>query len=437
MIIAGTQANSLAQFLSNSGVDVEYCFNSVQDAKSVIENSIIKIDKLLYVYQPSIMNIRSDMSLMLRLLTDNFFSIREIVFIQKKDNTYSKVEAYVAEVVSECNKVLDSGRRKSSIMYSPKPIDGELTFQNVSSALFGITENENFKNSILNVYRYEKDNEATTAYVPKNTKDYRVEPFNFSRIQNDDKSRENLIRTDSGNLIVDDNNNLEVKLNEPPQFDSLNNRDTIFKNLFIITGEPCSGKSVWSCILSASAIYLKQKVLILDFSYAAHVKEELESNYLDFSHADVSGYLKNGLDDSKLLHVITPAKSEFDIRYDFLQVFLSLKQRSNYNKILILTDSTDLDHCMSITYTILNKVCYCAIPIQSNLKYLDRAINTCIKVCPVYVFLNSILVNKSSNAVDTDSLKNRYGQNLKFVSTKPFTDFNVTGVFCTKILEGE
>ena len=84
MIIAGAQANSLAQFLSNSGVDVEYCFNSVQDAKSVIENSIIKIDKLLYVYQPSIMNIRSDMSLMLRLLTDNFFSIREIVFIQKK-----------------------------------------------------------------------------------------------------------------------------------------------------------------------------------------------------------------------------------------------------------------------------------------------------------------------------------------------------------------
>ena len=92
---------------------------------------------------------------------------------------------------------------------------------------------------------------------------------------------------------------------------------------------------------------------------------------------------------------------------------------------------------MSITYAILNKVCYCAIPIQSNLKYIDRAINTCIKVCPVYVFLNSILVNKSGNTVDTASLKDRYGQNLKFVSTKPFLDFNVTGVFCTKILEGE
>ena len=65
MLVAGDQSKKLANHLTNNGAfKAEYVLPTLQDNQEFLKSSIIKIDKLLYVFRPDQMNIRAEMAIL-------------------------------------------------------------------------------------------------------------------------------------------------------------------------------------------------------------------------------------------------------------------------------------------------------------------------------------------------------------------------------------
>ncbi|MFQ9150833.1 MAG: hypothetical protein ACLR6B_04075 [Blautia sp.] len=95
IVVAGEQSENLATYLASSGSKVIGSYPTLMDGKGAIENSIFHIDKMVYVYHPTTMDIRQDMSCLLRLVTGNFS-------LCKRDCLYHEE----GPAVAACNRIL-------------------------------------------------------------------------------------------------------------------------------------------------------------------------------------------------------------------------------------------------------------------------------------------------------------------------------------------
>ena len=77
MIVAGEQTNELARHLGSSGVfKVDFAYKNLYEYEEEIRNSIITVDKFLYVYQSAQMKSRLDMSILQNLKYLIIFSLK-------------------------------------------------------------------------------------------------------------------------------------------------------------------------------------------------------------------------------------------------------------------------------------------------------------------------------------------------------------------------
>ena len=125
MIVAGRQSAKLAEHLNKTGAfRADYVYHSLAQNQEKIKNSIIKVDKLLYIYQPEedngVTSIREDMVILQKLIiSDEFFSTNEVIFIQKSSSLSEQAADYFNTVMKECTAALRQERhKKAQILYS-------------------------------------------------------------------------------------------------------------------------------------------------------------------------------------------------------------------------------------------------------------------------------------------------------------------------------
>ena len=187
IVFAGMQTDELSEHLEvNCSFKVMFKAPSLIGAKESIQNSIIKADKLLYVYHKDQMNIRSDMAFLRELfLSDSFFEVKEVLFIQKEDIDSDQAEKYFVNIMQDVTKIQKESKRFLSVLeYSYKTVNSILTFQSISEVLLGVTQSAVVKNTTSNFYRYEKGDSAKEVYVPNKKQGAFIEPFNFDSLIN-------------------------------------------------------------------------------------------------------------------------------------------------------------------------------------------------------------------------------------------------------------
>ena len=69
LIVAGKNSKNLRDFMTERGTfEVPFYYESLSKNSNEIKNSIIKVDKMLYLYQPDEISIRYDMGILKNLL---------------------------------------------------------------------------------------------------------------------------------------------------------------------------------------------------------------------------------------------------------------------------------------------------------------------------------------------------------------------------------
>lgn len=350
MLVAGDSSKELATYLNNNSFVVSDVYTSLESGKNDIFTKIINVDKLLFIRSSSV-SIRNEMSILTSLLTqDNFFSVREVIFIQKRDELSKNAEEYFSTVMKSC-------RSSKTIHYSVHNVD-RITFQGITEILLGTDSNSEFVNKTTNVYRYEKNSDATTQFVPKNTREYKVEAFNFSKLEEYEKRKELARKTDT--LLpryIEESNTIHCDLDIPSIKNIKEIKDT---DISVISGTDRDALAKFTTILANSSNTFGHDMLIIDLTEFINIRYHLDKNSIKYNNVDT----KTLLEGKSIKHGISVINIEKDIMFDLL---ILLNNRINKYSLYIICDITDIKK-MLIAYNITNRV---FITIDPNLHDID------------------------------------------------------------------
>ena len=226
MLVAGENSNSLAEFLQQRGTFVvDFLYRDLYSNSQELLNSVIRVDKLVYVYQSREMDnlggmfIRQEMQVLKSMYEDNkFFKASEVILLCSDDQGGNEIQEYFTVVMKDCE-------------------------------------------------------------VEK------IEPFNYDNL-NSFKERQALMQQiESSEQLIDSEDKRRETFNKlsMPQVAIEKNR----KSVFIVTGDQKAGKSYWATQIANSEVSQnKESVLLLDFSKHQRVSKCIRENELIMTEVD-------------------------------------------------------------------------------------------------------------------------------------------------------
>lgn len=437
MLVAGDQSKKLANHLTNNGAfKAEYVLPTLQDNQEFLKSSIIKIDKLLYVFRPDQMNIRAEMAILKDLvLSESFFEVSSIVFIQSESEESKIASDYFNTTLQECNAKAKYG---VSIDYELYTIKGDLTFNIIKNTVLSITQINNKKNTVANFVRYEKNNKASTAYDAANTKNHKVEPFDYSSVLQYEKDQKNAVSLETGIIKHTNGDDIHNTLDNPTLGSVQLAIQKQIKS-YILTGTGKSGKSTLALALAASTITSGESILILDLTNSGNIQSKLEAESIlhrVYSPMQLVTNQFDSFDGITVCHL-----EDKSIVSDFVSViYTDTVNRMMVDNILIVVESQFFSDIACLTGNNLTDTFVCVHPLITDI-LLASKINECY-YCKTMGKLPTMILNKNLSLRPTEKwlepkeVKQYYPKN-RIVAHLQINSFKMDSTLHEKILNRE
>lgn len=438
IVIAGDQTDDLSEHLqSNSAFKVVFHANSLLGAKDEIQNSIIKADKLLYVYHKNQMNIRNDMAFLRELfLSDSFFEVKEVLFIQKEDVDSEQAEKYFINIMQDVSNARKGSKKyNNEIEYYYKTVKNLLTFQSINEILLGVSQSAVVKNTISKFYRYEKGNSAKEVYVADKKQGAYVEPFNFDSLINHDRERQNM-NTIQGVSIPTKSNDSWHQF-EKMQLGDIDITDTqIYKNITVISGNAKTGKTTLACFLAASLENDGRKSLVLDFTANQDCDALITELCKKMKKRTVKDLLLSNASFEETIEFVNFDSNElYDLRMDVF-ILLLQKQLNSYEHVLIVAETKDLDEILYSAHESLNKILFCLTPLEKDVLTCKEQLMLMAADAELLVVLSDrIALNQYTKFLAPEKVKELLG-GIKIVKSLKLEDVTQAKGLHTAILGG-
>lgn len=425
LLFAGNNTAAIKDFMVENGTfDVPFYFESISKNVNEIKNSIIKVDKMLYIYQEE-MSIRYDMSILQNLLTKtNFFDPGEIIFIANGSSDDSKAIEYFQSVMKACDYK----------NYRIKKSDSNMTFAEIYDILLGVSSSVKFKSARKNIYRVERANDSKVAFVPKIDTDLSVEPFDYQNLANYEKAKEIARRTESGIEHIDTMG--EMKKYAHPTFSKVDINSVLHKNrTVIVSGLPKSGITTWTCLLAMSSKDLDKSILILDYTDNQDVIDTLTLNRIKYQKFTMSDLVGNYDVPRDIINVCSiDTENEDKVKFEFISNFFSKLDTFEY--VFIATSLDKVERLIKIIGSDLSKLFLCTNIIKNDINYLNRFIERVYdKIKPMIILSDQIKVMDDSILLDDASCKSLLTRDCKMISTTKIENLHTDGYLSLKLLE--
>ena len=416
LIVAGKNSKNLRDFMTERGTfEVPFYYESLSKNSNEIKNSIIKVDKMLYLYQPDVMSIRYDMGILKNLLAkSSFFDPGEITYIVNgsTDENTKAIEYFksVMEDVGYTN-------------YQVKRSERTMTYEDIYNQLLGVSESAKFKNKRKNVYRVENSNESKEVFLPELDTGLTVEPFNYDSNRNYEKAKENASRTESGIEYTDSMKPMKKFIR--PSFGSISFDSILHGNKTVcISGLAKSGITTWTCALATSAIDLGKSLLVLDYTDNQDIFDTMVLNRIKCNQVEKGVIGVCGLANEK----------ERKVKSEFLQNFFSRVDTFDY--VFVVTSIDYMEKAVSIVGDMLSKLFLCTSVIQHDVELMNTYVEKVVKKAQTMVILNNVVkVMDDSILLDDKTCKEILANQCKVVSPIIFEDLHLGAYFCVKLLE--
>lgn len=437
MLVAGDQSKKLAEHLTNNGAfKAEYVLQNLADNQEQLKSSIIKVDKLLYVFRPDQMNIRTEMAILKDLfLSESYFEVNSVVFIQSESEEARTASNYFNTTMQECNT---KARYGNVLDYELYTIKGDLTFNVIKNTVLSITQINNKKNTVANFVRYEKNNKASTAYDPTNTRNHKVEPFDYSSVVQYEREQKNSISLETGTIKHTSGDSMDKTLSNPSVASIQLAVQKQIKS-YIITGAGKSGKSTIAAALAKSTVMSGESILILDMTHSNSIKTKLESAEILHRVYTPAQLITNQFDAFDGMTVCSLEDRE--IIKDFISVFYtSIIEKIIVDNVLIIVDISDFSDIACLVGIDLTDSFVCMHPLITD-TLLTSKINEC-EFCKRIGNLPTLILNKNLSLhagekwLDPKEVKQYYPKN-RVIAHLQVNSFNLDDTLHNKILNRE
>lgn len=427
LIVAGKNSKNLRDFMTERGTfEVPFYYESLSKNSNEIKNSIIKVDKMLYLYQPDEISIRYDMGILKNLLAkSSFFDPGEITcIVNGNPDENTKAIEYFKSVMEDVGYT----------NYQVKRSESTMTYEDIYNQLLGVTESVKFKNKRKNVYRVENSNESKEVFLPELDTGLTIEPFDYESNRNYEKAKENTSRTESGIEYVDSMKPMKKFVR--PSFGSVSFDSILHGNKTIcISGLAKSGITTWTCALATSAIDLGKSLLVLDYTDNQDIYDTMVLNRIKCKQYSMIELLQNCKVEKGVIGVcgLTNEK-ERNVKSEFLQNFFS--RVDTYDYVFIVTSINYMEKAVKIVGDMLSKLFLCTSVIQHDVELMNTYVSRVVDKAHTMVILNNVInVMDDSILLDDKTCKEILANQCKVVSPIKFEDLHLGAYFCIKLLE--
>lgn len=429
MLVAGDKTDKLSKFLQQKGTfDIEYSYRSLTEEVVTIKDNIVNVDKLVYLLDNQILNIRTEMQLLKELLVnEGFFTAREIIFIVTENVDADKAIKYFKTVMIESDFQ----------NYSINKTKSKVSFADIFDFIIGVTHSENYKNTFKEVYRVERHSDSDVAYVAQDDADMLIEPFSYERLKSYEAAKENSKRTESGILHKDVDpginltTNLNVDLGDLQIVDSVKYVETI-----IVTGERKTGVSTWAAALAISAIAAGKTVTLMDFTDNFDIANLLENNNQMFYPVRMIDMLHNYKNVENSINLVsTFNEQEQSVRTEFLQhVFTN---RNALAPVCIIAIPENLfETTQAILMHDVSRILYCMNPIFHDVIAKQLCIEQYSKLKNFFIVLNDrISLMNSTVQVSKEELEGLLPFGMPIIQSINFDNLNIDASLFKSLME--
>lgn len=421
MLVAGDRTKDLTSyFRQRESLEVVYSYSSIANHKTIIQNSIIKVDKLVYVYQDDSINIRRDMETLKELLKNNgFFTVKEIVFFIKVTKETEKGLDYFKAVMEDCKFE----------NYSIEKSRNSLTFVQLYDNLLGISQNANVRNSYQKVYRVERDSDTKEVYEP-GTDINLIEPFNYKKVENYEKAKQTTVRTESGTIIEDEGteSNIRVQFDEP----NLSSIQTegIFenKNIFIVTGNPKAGKTTNTIALAVSAMEASKRVTIITIEDYKDLQNYLKYFKIKFTEFNARNLiLKRRIESEDKLSIVDITSKEDDTRLSCIKYCMENIYKFDTDIFIIELPNRLLKDTLTLTGFKTNRVFYISDFIKKEVEKASKILMKDAEKFKRIVMLSDVINRAGCCKLITGvEAKEILGKDTAVIQPIRFDDFKIS-----------
>lgn len=429
MLVAGDKTEKLSEFLKQRGTfNIDFEYRSLSEEILAIKDSIINVDKLVYLLDDQLLNIRTEMQTLKELLiNDSFFTVREVLFLIIDNSNADKAVKYFTAVMTE------SHYENFNIIKTKEKV----SFADIFDYIIGGSYSESYKNTFKDVYRVERNSESSIAYIESDDIDLIVEPFNYDRLATYEVSKANSKRVESGILHKDTTADTKIEQFDNPDFGDLQIKSTVTDiKTIIVTGERKTGVSTWASALAVSAVASGETVTLIDFTDNYDISRLLESNNQVYYYVRMLEMLHNYKPIENSINLVSTFNEiERTIRMEFLQHVYS--HRNSIANICIIAVP---EHLFTSTSAILvneaNKLLYCINPIISDITMKQETIASYSENKDFLLVLNKcVQLMDSSESVTKDDITSLLPFDLKVIQAIDFEDLTLDSGLYNSLME--
>lgn len=424
MLVAGSASKSLADFLENRGTfSVTNVYPSLKESVKDIQTQIIKVDKLLYLFNSEVAtdatDIRTEMRILGKLLKDStFFNPAEIIFMLRANESSEVAIKYFKTIVEDAD--FDN--------YTIKQIEGKLTYEIVYSSVMGISQVRDFENTYRSIYKVSRDASAELAYAAQDNKDMLVQVAGNYRLDDYEAHRDLLIKTASKEDISVVEKRKQKGVVDIPSAGVA--PVEVLRDVVVITGGGKSGKSVWSTVLSASAKEAGKRVCIIDLTNNGDLSFFLGKTNTDCETLTFRDFVER----EKYTDFVCcrPVLKERDVAIPFVNYVLD--EVAAYDCILVITELSDYEKLQSIQ-TSIRKTVVLTTSRRSDMEYMSREVLQKLygEVC---VILNNQAVSfTNEDMLENSEIRKYISDEYKVIGSKKFTSLDVDSAFYKGVIK--
>lgn len=421
LLVAGSGSRKLAEFLEQRGTfKVDFWYEDLHSNESEIQNQIIRVDKLLYLYQidketgePNT-NIKLDMQTLRGLIAGNsFFNVREIILVVGEGEQYQQAKRYFNVVMQECNFT----------NYSIKSIEGVMSFAAVYDAVMGVSVAKDFKNAYRKMYRVTRGTDVSLAYAATDDEDLAIEPFGYDAVSEYEKQKKLARKVESGVEILDATDS-EIPKYRNPVFGGIAGVEQHQQQIVLVTGAPKTGKSVWASALAKSAVDAGKRVLLVDVTARGNAIGFLEYSKCAASRVDMISVL-TAKESKDMLQVCTAQNaSEYNVRIEFLQNVIS-RRTDLYDVILINCELSDCKVIEQMTWGYLSAVCITSSSVEEDVYAVLEYFPIDLEARKMLILNNVCQFGEDTQVLTPEAVKSRVDSSVGVVKHIHFDSLTV------------
>lgn len=429
MLVAGDKTNDLKEYINRrDAMCVKHFIPNLAGHKTALMNTVINVDKLIYVYQDTNINIRQDMDLLNSLLTEtHFFNVGEIIFFIKVTEETEKGLDYFRITMSQANF------ENYKIEKSKKT----LTYIQIYDAILGVSQAANVRNKYNKVYLVERNSDINEIYEESNV-GFIYEPFNHDNLKAYEEAKKLTRRSDSGTITTDSGQDSNItELYDSPVLGKVNIKG-IFerKNFFLVSGLPKSGTTSYVNTLAVSAVQDKKNVMLINLTDNIDCIDYLDKYKIEHSVYEAKDLLySKDIEAFKPLNILNLSPLDLDIRLDVMRYLIMHLNKVEADIFIVESSLDGINSLLQFLKPKLNKLYLCCNPLKKELRRLESYMEIFKNTAPTVLQLFNTINWTDTHILTGVEVREIIGQDIKVVLPFDIPDYDVDNGLYKSLME--